>query len=380
MGIQWLILITILILLIQTFIFRRWGLAHIQYARFFNQHAVFEGEEIEMVEQISNKKLLPIPWLRLEAKISANLQFEKQFELDINNEQFHRSLFSLMPYQKITRRHKATAAKRGHYSLDSVAITSGDPFGFGEAHQTVNVSAEILVYPMLIPMENIPLPSHSWQGDMIVRRWIVEDPFVTAGVREYSYGDSMSTVNWKATARTGTMQVSKRDYTADHHLMIYLNFDLTEDIWMPIRDEALIERGISYAASIAQYAISQGIGTGFGCNSYLDRPDKKLVRIKESVRINPQNSKSHLTYLFETMAKLKMDRSMNFNHFFEEDVNRNRNNTDILLITSFVSEKMQQHIRQLENQGNAVEILWLIPEDQTVTHDEHAGEGEQHVQ
>lgn len=359
MVIPWLIFVTIIIILVQSFIYTKWGLFRVGYTRYFSKRAVFEGEEIEMIEEISNNKLLPVPWLRFESQINASLQFQKQFNLDVKSEQFHRSLFSLMPYQKIRRRHKVTCTKRGYFWLNTISITSGDVFGFGQVGETVKVSADILVYPKLMPMEEIPLPSHSWLGEIMVRRWIVEDPFTVAGVRKYEAGDPMNAINWKATAREGMLQVSKKDYTADHHLMIYLNFDLTEDIWMPVTDPALVEKGISYAASIAEYAISKGVSTGFGCNSYLIDPERRLDEIKQPVRIEPQNSKNHLKHLLDTTARLAMDRSLSFNHFLKQDVDRKMRNTDILLITSFLSERVQAHIRKLEEQGNVVEILWL---------------------
>lgn len=378
MGIQWIVIITLFIIVLQRWIYTKWGLARIRYTRFFSHRAVFEGEQIEMVDEISNQKILPVPWLRLESNIDANLQFKKSYEVDTNHHQFHRSLFSLMPYQKVARKHHVTCIKRGYYGLRTVAITSGDPLGFAGKHQseTIDVSAAVLVYPSLVPMEDIPLPSHSWQGDIVVRRWIIEDPFIAAGVREYTYGDPMNNVNWKATARSGILQVTKKDYTADHHLMIYLNFDLTEDIWMPITDESLIEKGISYAASIAQYAISQGIPTGFGCNSYLNDPFKKVVTEKEPIHIQPQGSKSHQYYLFETMAKLKMERSKSFHLFLEEEVGEQMKDTDLLFITAFVSEKMQAHIQKLEAKGNAVEILRLDQERSTRETGENTEEGE----
>lgn len=68
----------------------------------------------------------------------------------------------------------------------------------------------MLIYPVLLNLDELPLPIHSWLGELPVKRWIVEDPFLTAGIREYSSGDSMGLVNWKATARTGVMQVHKK--------------------------------------------------------------------------------------------------------------------------------------------------------------------------
>ena len=242
-------------------------------------------------------------------------------------------------------------------------MTTGDAFGFGNSFESKQAKAELIVYPKLTPLDEIPLPSHSWLGDITVKRWIIEDPFVIAGVRDYSYGDPMNSINWKATARTNSLQVSKRDYTADHHLMIYLNFDETEDIWMPVKNLDLFEQGISYAASLAQYTLSQGISTGFGCNAYLVEPFQNSTDpIKQPIRIEPSNGTHQLTYLLDTMAKLRLDRSMSFNHFLSEDSSSQMQNTDILLITTILTEKMQENIKQLEENGNAVEIVWLREE------------------
>ncbi|ADU30261.1 DUF58 domain-containing protein [Evansella cellulosilytica] len=378
MSIGWLIATTVIIVLILSFLYHKFGLKRIQYQRYFSEVAVFEGEQVEMIEVISNKKLLPLPWLRLESKFSANLQFEKQNNINIIDERFHRSVFSLRPFQKITRRHKIKCAKRGYFHIKTVGMTCGDPFGYGSNTETVHVAAEILIFPKIVPIKEMPLPSKSWQGDLIVRRWIMDDPFIIAGVRDYTFGDPMKSVNWNATARTGHLQVTKNDYTADHHLMIYLNFDLTEDIFMPIKDEILIEKGISYAASIAEHAISQGIPTGFGCNSYTKDRDGKFKIIKDSVRREPSNGNSHLHYLLETMAKLQMDRSKNFNQFLKEDIENKRTGMDILVITAILTETMERNIHLLRSLGNSVEVFMLshhtVPETDTLNE-----EGEQYA-
>ncbi|MBU9722051.1 MULTISPECIES: DUF58 domain-containing protein [Bacillaceae] len=359
MAVHWLIVVTIIMVFFQAYLFKKWGLAGVSYNRYFTQNAVFEGNDTEMVEEIVNRKLLPIPWLRLESKMSSHLSFNKQASLAVLGDQFHRSFFSLMAFQKIRRRHKLTCRKRGYYQLRTASISVGDPFGIDQKSKTVNLNSDLIVYPKLLPIDNILLPTNSWQGDIIVRRWIMDDPFVFAGVRDYTYGDTMKSVNWSATARTGRLQVSKNDYTADHKIMIYLNFDETEDIWKSIKDEDLFEKGISYAASIAEYTISKGIPTGFGCNAYIDDPLERLKKRKDSIRIEGKNGKGHLMYILETMAMLRIDRSMNFNHFLQEDVERKRRDTDILLITTFVSETMEKHIRTLRVLGNSIEIVDL---------------------
>ncbi|WP_062047019.1 DUF58 domain-containing protein [Bacillus sp. JCM 19034] len=353
MSIAWLIFITVIFFFLQGVIYVRWGLAKIDYHRTFSQATAYVGEEIELIDEIANKKLLPVPWVRLESKINKNLQFG-QVEGTSRGE-MHRTLFSLMPYQKIKRRQKVLCTKRGYYQFETVSMSTGDAIGFDEAFKTVHSSAAVTVFPKIREKEDIPLPAQSWVGEIMVKRWIIEDPFLVAGVREYSTSDPMHTINWKATARTGKMQVNQYDYTADLCLMIYVNFDQTEDKWRPIVNEDTIERALSYAASIAHYSIDQGIATGFGCNSYLVTNRDK----KESIRITPGNGHSHLTFMLDHMAKAHTDISSLFYEFLEEDVTRQREKTDFLIITNVITEKVKHHITILEKQGHSVETLLL---------------------
>lgn len=353
MGMAWFIIITFVVIAIQIYIYSIWGLSRIRYTRSFNETTVFAGEKIELIDEIANEKLLPIPWLRLESRISDHLQFEANKDSDVGHGGFHRTLFSLMPYQKVKRKQSLTCTKRGYYSIKTASLTTGDVFGFGENFKFVDSPVEVTVYPRLLSMDNIPLPAHSLLGDIIVRRWVIEDPFLTAGVREYSNGDPLNAVNWKSTARTNQLQVTKKDYSADHYLMIYVNFNQTDDVWLPVTDEVLMEKALSYAATIAEFAIEQGISTGFGCNSYVG--DKTL----DSLRITPENSKQQLMFLFDTMAKLELDANKSIGSFLQEDIDSRVQGIDIVLITAIETEKMNAKKNELEALGNAVETIVL---------------------
>lgn len=102
MSIPWLIFVTVFILMIQNKAYKSYSLSHIDYRRSFSKRAVYEGEQMELIDEITNRKLLPLLWLQLESKIHRNLHFQQKGkeQLEVHNEQFHRALFSLMPYQK----------------------------------------------------------------------------------------------------------------------------------------------------------------------------------------------------------------------------------------------------------------------------------------
>ncbi len=80
---------------------------------------------------------------------------------------------------------------------------------------------------------------------------------------------------------------------------------------------------------------------------------------KQPIRIDPATGAQHLQYLLETMAKLKIGSSTYFDFFLKDEVEREVEGTDILIITAIVTEKMSEYIKQLEARGNSVEILEL---------------------
>lgn len=356
MALPWFILMTVLLLLLLAVIYSRNGLKALSYSRYFSNKVAYVGDSLEMIEEIVNAKLLPLPWLRLESSIARGLEFASQENLGISSGEIyqnHISLFYLKSYRHIKRRHQVTCERRGLYRLESVTMTTGDPFGFTRKNKTYPLSLELLVYPNLLRLEELPLPIHSWIGELPVKRWIVEDPFLTAGIREYSSGDSMGLINWKATARTGMMQVHKKDYSADSRLIICLNVEESESMWRTVTDIERIEQGIRYAATIADYAIFNGIETGFVCNGRLDTGGER-----DPIEAEPM---TQLEEFLEILAKLNLDRTIPMSRLLDLQVESGISDTDFLIISCHRGAELQVAADLLSQLGNGVE--WLdIPE------------------
>lgn len=292
----------------------------------------------------------------LESRIDPGLKFQSQEDLDIKYGEYHKSFFSMGSYKKITRRHRIKCAKRGFYSLNSAVITCGDVLGMEETCKDIELSANLLVYPEIIRVEEIPFPVHNWLGEIAVRRWIVEDPFMISGVRDYNCGDPLNQINWNATARSGEIMVHKLEHTSSPSLMIYLNVDDSENVLGYVVNRDIIEKGITYAASIAHYALSKGIETGFGSNGYTVEHPKQVVRVAPGV------GSEQLKLLLEVMARMVVAQSKAFSTFVEEDIFSGVTNRDYLFITCHVDEDIMSKIARLKSMGNSVEIIRLSPE------------------
>jgi hypothetical protein len=351
MWIYKLILAAVIMIMVESWLTMKFGLSKISIERSFDTlHANF-GQSIHLIEKISNRKLLPVPWLKVESRIDGGLQFGRQEDLNILQGEFHISVFTMLPYTRITRTHNVKCMRRGYYHLKSAALTARSIIGNVSAMKDETTDARLYVFPQLLTLPEMKLPSHSWQGDRVVRRWILEDPFIRSGVREYTPSDPMKNINWKASARFGALQVNQYDPTARHRLMILLNVDTKATQWTVTSEPERVEYGISVIATILEYALKNMIEAGFGSNGFLKDMQK------EPIRIEPTTGKQHQLTLFENLARLVILRSISFNTLLDRELERNPNNMDYLLVTAETDPDMEDRIRLLRAKGNAVEIL-----------------------
>jgi uncharacterized protein (DUF58 family) len=359
MSISLLVVAALAVLFGQSKLFKRKGLTRLSYERKFDRTSCYEGDEAEMHERIVNDKALPLPWLRLEALLSSGLHFARQENLSIASGerlQNHRSLFSLWGYTEIVRKHKIRCAKRGCYDLKTVTMSCGDLFGLSQAVRTERVDARLLVYPRPAALAELPLPWRGWQGEYAVRRWTVEDPFLVQGVREYRRGDPLRSIHWKATSRTGELQVREMGYTADCRVMVLLNVAVREDMWGEVTDEPLIEWGIRCALTLVERGLNEGMPVGFGCNAAsMDEPGK-------STRLSPVSGNLQHKHVLDAMAKLELVQQVNFPEFLRLESEMHDQSADYVIISAYMSAQLQEQIRHLESRGSRVQVLPLEQE------------------
>ena len=358
MSILWLMALSITLVLLQALVFDLNNLRRFSYARRFSRKNAFEGEKVELVELIRNEKLLPVPWLRAESRIPEPLHFAKE-QLGANHEvsggMYHKSMFFLPPRCAITRHHEITLTRRGVYEAGSVALSTGDLFAIARKKRQLLFDCGIIVYPRLLSEDELPDPANRWLGDALVRRWIMPDPFLVSGIRDYAPGDPMRDVHWKASAKTGDLKVKVRDYTTDPKVLVILNIQAAQHQWsdVPVQLVDGMERAISISATLCLRALRHGMSAGFATNASLigSRGSGKGTLVC-SMGGNAQADK-----LLETMARIEMHMEMSFPTFLGtlEDVRAE----DILIVTAYEDNDIMAAVSRLKLQGNTVSMYVL---------------------
>ncbi len=332
----------------------KFSLRGLQCTRAFSRSAVFEGDEGEMVETVRNDRPMLIPWLRVESHISPHLRLGRQENLNVSGSRYYSSLFILMPWQQIRRRHRVKFLHRGEYDLGNASLTVGDVLGLFQSSREQQMHVPVIVFPRLIDERELPQPLSLLLGDAVSPRQLLADPFLVRGIREYRPGDPVRDIHWPASARMGETQVRVFDHTARMKLMVILNAQRKDDQWgdtLMEYEEGEIEYGISVAATLCVRALRSGLTAGFAANMPLGEE-------KTSVVMLPDGGPAREETLLTALARLTILRTLSFPTFL--DTLTAVTDMDVVVLSCYDSEEVQQGLARLRRQGNRV-MLHLLP-------------------
>ncbi len=329
------------------------------YERHFTEEGVYEGEEVELVEIIRNPGFFPMLGVDVESYIFNELELEEYEPDGKSSMQYCISRFNLWPYMQIKRHHRITANKRGHYQLQIATIYSK------KAPIPVDAPTELYVYPKAIPLGLPAIAVGRMQGDFVSQRPLFTDPFSLAGIRDYRFGDPVSQINFKASARvpmTGfsasPLKVNARDYCASRRLMVYMDFHLPMGSKIDGREyNRRAERGLSFAAALVRDAIYGGFSVGFAANCKAN--DGEL-----STRFACESSEAQLVAIMKEMARMNPADGASFASILETDIKSGMRDTEIIIISFDTEDEVLDRITTLEQLGNSVQNIILEGEEE----------------
>lgn len=170
----------------------------------------------------------------------------------------------LLPQQQVQRSFPITVSKRGRFVLEEMQISCGDFLGLKEEKKRSGSFQEIIVPPKPLDVLLLDTLVGGFLGDISARRFILEDPVLTLGFREYTGCEPMKRISWTQSARHNTLLVKKHDYTMDPSVSVMLNVET--DLQEP---EAALEACFSAARSVCAVLEEKGIRYSFSTNALL---------------------------------------------------------------------------------------------------------------
>jgi uncharacterized protein (DUF58 family) len=143
-----------------------------------------------------------------------------------------------------------TANKRGPLKISACQLATRFPFGFFYKTKTIPLKLETVIFPAIHPVK-LPQQSDAGQeGDGILQRCGDE----LHAIREFQPGDSLSSVHWKSSAKTGKLRV--KEFQSQNSYTIFLT--LTDPTTNQPVQTGILEERISEAASLIYHLIQRG--------------------------------------------------------------------------------------------------------------------------
>ncbi|MBI2425712.1 MAG: DUF58 domain-containing protein [Candidatus Hydrogenedentes bacterium] len=222
--------------------------------RSVNVETVQQGEEVEVEVVVENKRGWPIPWI----------YFEDYYPADFPRQGENMRLAVLMPGRSITMKYRIMCPRRGYHRIGPLLMETGDLFGLQRRFRTGVQQHYISVLPTIAYIETFNVATKRPQGPVRLSNRIYVDPTRINSIREYVPGDPLSSIHWKATARTGRLHVKTHEPSSVMGGTLLL--DLHDESYLPEEKEERMELAITITASIAYLLQMSGEQVGMITN------------------------------------------------------------------------------------------------------------------
>ncbi len=331
----------------------RLSLEEVYYTRELPQRRVFIGEEIAMRVALTNKKPVPLAWIHVEDEVPAALQVVEG-DIDVNvhpNIQTIRHSSSMAWYERIHWDYRLKCTRRGLYRLGPAHLESGDPFGFLQSRRTDPPVDSLIIYPRVIPLEELDMPSARPLGDVHGGMRIMQDPSRPSGIRDYERGDPLKIVDWKATARMQGLQVRTFEPSSSTTVILVVAVDTTEPYWASYDPDAL-ERVITAAASVASYAVERQYVVGLFTN------DMPIMEGRPFV-VPPSRGRDHISVLLGALATVRLYALAAMAGQLAQHSRRFPAGATLVVATAFLPPEFVDTLADLKSRGYKIVVLYV---------------------
>ncbi len=350
-------LLTIASLLVITlplaWVWQRVAFVGVTYHRQLNETRVFEGEQVTLTLRVSNRKWLPLAWLRVTDQMPLAISpLEKPLSpshLPLTG--MLESRASLLWNERARWDYHIDCTKRGYYAIGPATIASGDLFGLFERGIPYPHLDRLIVYPRIDALEEWGLPPKEPFGDARTRLQVFQDPTRIRGLRDYHPEDAPKHIHWRATARHNALKVKQYDPTINYNWVLFLNVATYDKAWQGV-DSERAERAIRLVASLANFAAQQKYAFGLVANGTYPDSDQRL-------RIMPGRDPLQLRNVLEALAAVSYFVASPIETLLRRESPNLPWGATLIVVTALVTENLLREMLRLRQVGRKLALISL---------------------
>ena len=207
------------------------------------------GELIKLRYNVYNNGKLPVFFLGVTFSFDDTVKIEKSSTGNVETTFLGKSCsknFFLMPGANAKGTIEFSLPSRGIHKIGLHYLEAGDFLGLSSYVQSYEPQLNIVCTAKLSERDPEVKVRGGLTGDIAVRRFILEDPSLVAGYREYSGTEPLKRISWLQTAKKGNLMVKVNDYTIDVNVTVALNMEKTGST------DKEIEKGLELTRSVCE--------------------------------------------------------------------------------------------------------------------------------
>ncbi len=317
----------------------------------------FPGEAVKVTVEIRNEGWLPVPWVEVYESLPPGMG--TPLMRDVASEDAstaERRVISLWGRARHRLTYELTCYRRGYYRIGPLFLRFGDLFGLMPEARTSEPAEYLIVYPRIVALESLGLPTHSPLALLPSPAPLFKDPTRIMGVRAYQPGDSPRRIHWTASASAGELLVKRYQPAIARETLIYLDMDRSS--YLHRRRYDAIELAIVTAASLANHIIEhEGLAAGLAVQAM-----DPLVDEVAAFSLPPRSQQAHLMAMLEVLARVQTYESdAGFPAFLRRESAKLSWGSTVVVITGGQSEELFTSLAYLRRMGFSVVLLLVMP-------------------
>lgn len=266
-----------------------WSLRHaldgVEHHTAPDRKLVEPDEAFSLVSTVTNHSRRFVPYIRVSQVVPGELSsLDDRAELQSRGPNYAALSYNLwlMPRQTWRQALPVSLSKRGRYVFLDAALHGGGFLGLDETVAYVHQYEEIVVIPARCQAPQLDATLGGFLGDRSVDRFLLEDPVLTLGFREYTGREPMKSISWTQSARAGQLMVKKYDYTLELTATVLLNiacdrtegwedrleacFSLTRTVCERLEEKQIPYRFVTNAGAAGALSQWSQVSDGLGSN------------------------------------------------------------------------------------------------------------------
>ena len=295
-------------------------------------HLLSVGEQIDKRISIRNLSVIP-KTLILATDITTIPEYTSSFALGLTAKGYR------------SWRSTDYARQRGVFEMGPIEISTTDLLGIYKASTRHGEIDKIMVYPKIYDLRNFNIGTSQITNEGTSRKKSnILSPHASS-VREYAYGDSLSRVHWKTTARTNRLMSKEFDVGSSNEVVILNDLDIS--VQCGRLEDSTDELSISVTASLTKSYTDSHTPVGF------------LSHGNDRYYITPGIGSSHFDRTMQTLAVAKPGNGKKLQQVIAEERNIWFNNSSIIIITPSSETEWVTALSELSQFNTSITVIMV---------------------